>query len=59
MAWLIKTEINKLEIWSDNKFDSMTRKCEYYGAKPLWRVLSRVDKNANPNGVRTAKISKI
>ena len=36
MSWLIKTDKDNFEVWSDKEYSLMKQKCEYYGAKPHW-----------------------
>jgi hypothetical protein len=36
MSWLIKTDKDKFEIWSDKEYLTMKSKCEYYGSTPSW-----------------------
>ena len=43
MYWLIKTDLNQLEIWSDIQCSMMVRKCEYYGAKPFWQKIRELE----------------
>jgi hypothetical protein len=43
MSWLIKTEDDKLEIWTDQEYTMMNQKCDYYGAKPHWLVVRQLD----------------
>jgi len=58
MAWIIKTDVNKLEIWSEDKYKSMTRKCLYYGSKPGWSVVSKVNHKSDLQTKLAHKINK-
>lgn len=43
MYWLIKTDLNEFEIWSDLQYAMMVRKCEYYGAHPSWQKIRELE----------------
>lgn len=45
MSWLIKTDNDKFEVWSDKEYSMMKRKCEYYGAKPNWVEVRQLEEN--------------
>jgi hypothetical protein len=41
MSWLVKTD--KLEVWTESEYRTKKMKCEYYGAKPFWKKIRRLD----------------
>ena len=43
MSWLIKTDKDNYEVWSDSEYSMMKLKCEYYGAKPHWVEVRQLD----------------
>jgi len=43
MSWLIKTEEDKFEIWTDQEYTMMKQKCEYYGSKPRWSAVRQLE----------------
>ena len=43
MNWLIRTRAKKLEVWSDTEYQSRLFKCEYYGARPFWKKIRKLD----------------
>jgi hypothetical protein len=42
MYWLVKTNSNQLEIWSESEQQFRLMKCEYYGAKPFWENIRKI-----------------
>ena len=47
MSWLIKTDKDKFEVWSENEYSTMKLKCEYYGSKPHWTEVRQLEKPQN------------
>jgi hypothetical protein len=43
MSWLIKTDENKFEIWTDEEYRMKKQKCEYYGSKPSWTEIKQME----------------
>jgi hypothetical protein len=48
MSWLIKTDKDKFEIWSDSEYSMMKSKCEYYGSKPYWIEVRQLESATTP-----------
>jgi hypothetical protein len=48
MSWLIKTDKDKFEIWSDKEYSMMKSKCEYYGSKPYWVEVRQLENSTMP-----------
>ncbi len=42
MNWLIKTNAEQLEVWSESEYQNRLMKCEYYGARPFWEKIRRL-----------------
>ena len=40
--WLVKTNADQLEIWTEAEQQFRQMKCEYYGAKPFWKNLMKI-----------------
>lgn len=49
MSWLIKTDKDNFEVWSDREYSMMKQKCEYYGAKPHWEEIRQLDTQTTSN----------
>ncbi len=49
MSWLIKTDKDNFEVWSDREYSMMKQKCEYYGAKPHWVEIRQLDTKTATN----------
>lgn len=45
VSWLIKTEENRFEIWTDEEYSMRQQKCEYYGSKPFWKEVKKIDES--------------
>ena len=37
MNWLVKTNAQQFEIWSESEYQNRLSKCQYYGARPFWK----------------------
>lgn len=52
MNWLVKISLKEFEIWSDAKYHMMVKKCEYYGAKPFWQIIRKLDSHSKSKKYR-------
>ena len=41
--WIVKINRIEFELWTDEKYFMMIRKCEYYGAKPFWLESRKIE----------------
>jgi len=57
MSWLIKTEADKFEIWTDQEYTMRKQKCEYYGSKPLWVEVRQLESSVLRNAYEKPVIS--
>ncbi len=39
MNWLVRTNSEQLEVWSDTEYNHRLMKCQYYGARPFWEKI--------------------
>ncbi len=42
MNWLVKTNSQQLEVWSESEYRNKLMKCEYYGARPFWQKIRKL-----------------
>jgi hypothetical protein len=47
MYWLVKINLNEFEIWTDAQYSIMLQKCEYYGAKPFWQDIKKIESRSS------------
>lgn len=47
MYWSVKISLNEFEIWTDAQYTMMIKKCEYYGAKPFWEEIRKLEFHTN------------
>ena len=52
MYWLVKISLKEFEIWTDAKYHMMVKKCEYYGAKPFWQEIKKLESHSNSKNFR-------
>jgi hypothetical protein len=57
MSWLIKTEEDKFEIWTDQEYTMRKQKCEYYGSEPLWVEVRQLESSISRNAYEKPVIS--
>ncbi len=43
MHWLVKINLSEFEIWTEARYAMMIQKCEYYGAKPFWQEIRKLE----------------
>lgn len=59
MHWLVKTNLNEFEVWTDATHSMMVKKCEYYGAKPFWQEVEKFETELESNSLDLVSNSTI
>ena len=47
MYWIVKINFKEFEIWTEAKYAMMMKKCEYYGARPFWQEIKKIESHSN------------
>lgn len=47
--WIVRVNSNEFEVWTNEKYFMMVRKCEYYGAQPFWLGSIKIESTENSN----------
>ncbi len=59
VSWLIKTGEDKFEIWTDQEYTMRKQKREYYGSKPGWVEVRKIDASLTQNAYQKPVLSTV